>query len=250
MGIHMIHKGDAIGDLTIELELYDDIKRKQEVDPKIQEWKSRVESGTVSRLFINTDGSVHFDGRWCVSNDDLKKLIMTEAHCTPYSVHPGSDKLYKDLKKTFWWPGMKKDVAEFVARCLTYQRIKGEQRRPQDKIQSLEVPERKWESISMDFIVGKYRSPVYWDDSAEAVILGLQMVQDMIDQVKNIELDEALTYEEVPKEILDRKVRKTRNGETVLLKVLWSNHNMEEATWEPEEAMRERYPHLFITVVF
>ncbi|XP_074304330.1 uncharacterized protein LOC141639046 [Silene latifolia] len=56
--------------------------------------------------------------------------------------------------------------------------------------------------------------------------------------VENIELDEALTYAEVPKEILDRKIRKTRNGETVLLKVLWSNHNVEEAAWEPEEAMR------------
>ncbi|XP_074277555.1 uncharacterized protein LOC141601189 [Silene latifolia] len=64
-------------------------------------------------------------------------------------------------------------------------------------------------------------------------------------EVEIIELDEALTYAEVPKEILYRKVRKTRNCETVLLKVLWSNHNVEEATWEPEEAMREHYPHLF-----
>ncbi|XP_074265537.1 uncharacterized protein LOC141587975 [Silene latifolia] len=64
-------------------------------------------------------------------------------------------------------------------------------------------------------------------------------------EVENIELDEALTYAKVPKEILDRKVRKTKNGEIVLLKMLWSNHNVEEATWEPEEAMRERYPHLF-----
>ncbi|XP_074306678.1 uncharacterized protein LOC141641937 [Silene latifolia] len=64
-------------------------------------------------------------------------------------------------------------------------------------------------------------------------------------EVKNIELDEALTYAEIPKAILDHKVRKTRNGETVLLKVLWSNHNMEEATWEPGEGMRERWPYLF-----
>ncbi|XP_074302612.1 uncharacterized protein LOC141634285 [Silene latifolia] len=67
-------------------------------------------------------------------------------------------------------------------------------------------------------------------------------------EMENIELDESLSYAEIPKEILDRKVRKTRNGETVLLKVLWSNHNVEEATWEPEEAMRERFPHLFYQV--
>ncbi|XP_074316857.1 uncharacterized protein LOC141653103 [Silene latifolia] len=64
-------------------------------------------------------------------------------------------------------------------------------------------------------------------------------------EVVHIEFDEALTYVETPKEIMDRKVRKTRKGETVLLKVLWFNHKVEEATWEAEEAMRECYPHLF-----
>ncbi|XP_074277415.1 uncharacterized protein LOC141601053 [Silene latifolia] len=64
-------------------------------------------------------------------------------------------------------------------------------------------------------------------------------------EVETVKLDEALTNVEVPKEILDRKVRKTRNGETMLLKVLWSNPNVEEATWVPEEAMKEHYPHLF-----
>ncbi|XP_074305467.1 uncharacterized protein LOC141640655 [Silene latifolia] len=64
-------------------------------------------------------------------------------------------------------------------------------------------------------------------------------------EVENIELDESLSYLEVPKEILDCKVRKTRTRETVLLKVLWSNHNIEEATWEAEEAMKEHYPSLF-----
>ncbi|XP_074313844.1 uncharacterized protein LOC141649041 [Silene latifolia] len=64
-------------------------------------------------------------------------------------------------------------------------------------------------------------------------------------KVENIELDKALTYAEVPIEILDHKVRNIRNGETVLLKVLWSNYNVEEATLEPEEAMREHYPYLY-----
>ena len=60
-----------------------------------------------------------------------------------------------------------------------------------------------------------------------------------------IQLDTALTYEEIPIEILDRKVRKTRRTETMIVKVLWTNHSREEATWEAEDAMRERYPHLF-----
>ncbi|XP_074283114.1 uncharacterized protein LOC141607657 [Silene latifolia] len=163
----------------------------------------------------------------------------------------------------------------------------------------------------------KCRSLICWDDSTEAVLLGPQMIQDMIDQVcairekmraaqdrektyadlrrsdlefavgdkivgevayrlallpaldrvhnvfhvsqlskyisdlshvleaKMIELDDALTCVETPKEILYRKVRKTRHGETILVKVLWSNHLVEEAIWEAEENMKERYPHLF-----
>ncbi|XP_074266833.1 uncharacterized protein LOC141590121 [Silene latifolia] len=60
-----------------------------------------------------------------------------------------------------------------------------------------------------------------------------------------IEVDEQLSYLETLKEILDRKVRKTRNGETALVKVFWTNHNVEEATWKTEASMRESYPHLF-----
>ncbi|XP_074291952.1 uncharacterized protein LOC141618771 [Silene latifolia] len=64
-------------------------------------------------------------------------------------------------------------------------------------------------------------------------------------EVHIIKLDESLSYLEVPKEILYRKVRKTRTGEIVLLKILWSNHNIEEAIWEAVEAMKEHYPSLF-----
>ncbi|XP_074300512.1 uncharacterized protein LOC141631788 [Silene latifolia] len=122
------HEGkDSRGDLTVEPGLYVDIRRKHALDPKIQEWRAGIEKGMVSRYSIHCDGSVQFDGRWCVPKDEeMKKIIMTEAHCTPYSVH--------------------------------IQRVKGEQRRPQGKIQSLEIPECKWESLYMDFIMGLPRT--------------------------------------------------------------------------------------------
>ena len=84
----------------------------------------------------------------------MKNQILTEAHETPYSVHPGTTKMYKDLKEHFWWPGMKKDVTKFVERCLTCQKIKAEHQRPAGEIQSIEVLEWKWEQIAMDFVVG------------------------------------------------------------------------------------------------
>ena len=49
---------------------------------------------------------------------------MEEAHCTPYIVHPGNTKMYRDLRGNFWWSGMKRDIVEFVSHCLTRQQIK------------------------------------------------------------------------------------------------------------------------------
>ncbi|KAL5540682.1 hypothetical protein UlMin_043334 [Ulmus minor] len=87
-----------------------------------------------------------------VSRDGIS--VMTEAHNTPYTVHPGTTKMYRDLKEKFWWPGMKRSIAEYVSRCLTCQKIKAEHQRPAGELQSLEIPEWKWEQIAMDFVVG------------------------------------------------------------------------------------------------
>ena len=58
----------------------------------------------------------------CVpDSDELRKQIMNEAHTAPYAMHPGSTKLYQDLKSFYWWPAMKRDIVEYVARCLTCQ---------------------------------------------------------------------------------------------------------------------------------
>lgn len=70
------------------------------------------------------------------------------------SIHPEATKMYQDLKKMFWWPGMKKDVAEFMYACLTCQKSKIEYRKPSGLMQTLSILEWKWDSISMDFVVG------------------------------------------------------------------------------------------------
>jgi hypothetical protein len=159
MGINVIQKGGLKTNLALQPELYYEIRDKQKEDGFLKLKKER--SGEPGSDFsTNEDGSLRFKERWCVpENEALKRKILEEAHHTPYSVHPGGDKLYKDLKRTFWWPKMKKEVAEFVSRCLTCQKVKSEHKRPQGTIQPLEVPEWKWSSISMDFIVGLPRTP-------------------------------------------------------------------------------------------
>jgi hypothetical protein len=85
-----------------------------------------------------------YKGRICVPNiNELKVSILHEAHESAYSIHPGGNKKYHYLKATYWWYGMKRDVAEYVALCDTYQRVKAEHQRPIGLLQPLQVPEWK-----------------------------------------------------------------------------------------------------------
>ena len=86
------------------------------------------------------------------------KKVLEEAHHSKLTIHPGGDKMYKDVKRVFFWNGMKRDVAEFVSKCLVCQQVKAEQKKPGGLLYALEVPQWKWDSISMDFIDGLPRS--------------------------------------------------------------------------------------------
>nr|GFD28750.1 putative reverse transcriptase domain-containing protein [Tanacetum cinerariifolium] len=77
---------------------------------------------------------------------------------SPFSVHPGSTKMYHDLKQHFWWSGMKRDVATFVSRCLVCQQVKIEHQRASGLLQPLDIPVWKWDEISMDFFTGLPRT--------------------------------------------------------------------------------------------
>ncbi|KAD6118870.1 hypothetical protein E3N88_10141 [Mikania micrantha] len=79
-------------------------------------------------------------------------VIMNEAHKSRYSIHPGSDKMYEDLRGLYWLPGMKKDIAEYVSKCLNCAKVKAEHQRPSGLLMQPEIPMWKWENISMDFI--------------------------------------------------------------------------------------------------
>ena len=78
-------------------------------------------------------------------------ILMKEAHRSRFSIHPGASNIYLDLKKDYWWPCMKRDVAWFVKRCLTCRKFKVEHQCPHRNLQLLEVPQWKWEQICMDF---------------------------------------------------------------------------------------------------
>ncbi|GJU96028.1 putative reverse transcriptase domain-containing protein [Tanacetum coccineum] len=77
---------------------------------------------------------------------------MDEAYKSKYSVHSGADKMYYDLRNRYWWHGIKKDIAEYVSKCLTCLKVKAEHQRPSGLLQQPEIPIWKWEGIAMDFV--------------------------------------------------------------------------------------------------
>jgi hypothetical protein len=90
-------------------------------------------------------------------------IVVKEAHETTYSVYPESEKMYQDLKKIFWWYGMKRENVEYVAICDSCQRIKVEHQRPVGLLQPLQIPQCKWDEIGVDFIVGLPRTRAGYD---------------------------------------------------------------------------------------
>ena len=77
---------------------------------------------------------------WIPKQGNLRHGILEEAYKSKYTIHPGSDKMYQDLKKNFWWIGMKKDIANYVAKCLTCSQVKAEHQKPLGLLQQVEMP--------------------------------------------------------------------------------------------------------------
>ncbi|GJS86724.1 reverse transcriptase domain-containing protein [Tanacetum coccineum] len=112
-----------------------------------------LQKGLDEMIELRNDGALYYlDRIWVPLKGDVRTLIMDEAHKSKYSVHPGADKMYYDLRDRYWWPGMKKDIAEYVSRCLTCLKVKAEHQRPSGLLQQPEIPIWKWEGIAMDFV--------------------------------------------------------------------------------------------------
>ncbi|XP_073020923.1 uncharacterized protein [Primulina eburnea] len=137
----------TLASLSAQPCLQETVKLNQDRDPALTKPKDQVREGKSQEHQIDDKGILWMKGRLCVpDNDNLRQEIMAEAHKSKFSVHPGSTKMYRDLKSSFWWNGMKRDVAEFVSR--------------------------------------KCRSPLYWEEVGEKAIVGPELVQMTVDKVK------------------------------------------------------------------
>ena len=151
-------EGPVMGNLNISSRFRDEIQQEQMSDDKLQ--------GMLSQPgFLRADdGVIMFNSRMCVPDDtSLKRKILDEAHKGTFTIHPGSSKMYKDLRKDYWWSGMKRDIAVYVSECAVCQQVKIEHQRPGGLLQPLDIPVWKWDSISMDFAVGLPRTQGGYD---------------------------------------------------------------------------------------
>nr|GFD34966.1 retrotransposon protein, putative, Ty3-gypsy subclass [Tanacetum cinerariifolium] len=106
--------------MRIESNLMLQIKEAQKDEDVLWAIVQNVEDGKHIEFNVDDDGVAWFEDRLCVPSDQaLREKVMTKAHSSPFTVHPGSTKMYKDLKQYFWWNGIKQDVATFVSKCMT-----------------------------------------------------------------------------------------------------------------------------------
>nr|GEY35071.1 putative reverse transcriptase domain-containing protein [Tanacetum cinerariifolium] len=110
------------------------------------------------------DGTLCLNGRsWLPCYGNLRFVIMHESHKSKYSIHPSSEKMYQDMKKLYWWPNMKANIATYVSKCLTCARVKAEHQRPSGLLVQSAIPKWKWDNITMDFITKLSKSPQGFD---------------------------------------------------------------------------------------
>ncbi|GJV58346.1 putative reverse transcriptase domain-containing protein [Tanacetum coccineum] len=323
--------------MTIGLNLPKQILSAQSEARKEENFINEDLRGMINKLEPRADGTLCLNNRsWIPCLGDLRALIMHESHKSKYSIHPGSDKMYQDLKKLYWWPNMKAEIATYVSKCLTCAKVKIEYQKPSGLLVQPEIPQWKWENITMDFVTKlprtaagqdtiwvivdrltksahflpmreddtikaapfealygrKCRSPICWAEVGDRAIrfgkrgklnpryigpfkiiakvgtisyrLELpkklsrvhstfhvsKLKKCMADEplaipLDEIQVDDKLNFIEEPVEIMDREVKRLKQSRIPIVKVRWNSKRGPEFTWEREDQMQKKYPHLF-----
>ena len=128
----------ALNTLHVSPMLEDQIKEAQVKDKEIKRLKKKSAVKEIQGFKVDEQGILWYEDRICIpQNGKLRKLILDEAHCSAYPIHPGSTKMYMDLKQKYWWARMKVDIRDNVARCDTCRQVKAEHQCPAGLLQPL-----------------------------------------------------------------------------------------------------------------
>ena len=150
--------------LQVTSHLLWDIKVGQQLDEDLVTIKERIDDTMYKSFWLDHSNTLWFGKRLVVPNQEhLKKQILNEAHESLFSIHPRSNKMYRYVRKRFWWKGLKHDIARFVAECDVCCRVKAEHLKLAETFQHLSIPAWKWEDITMDFISGLAKTSSGYD---------------------------------------------------------------------------------------
>ena len=164
MGVDLTCYGSSaayLDEIRIRPTLVDRIHEAQAQDTYLTEHRDRIALGGHGSFYLHEDGMVRYAGTtrlYVPHASPLVRDIMDEAHTSMYSVHPGETKMYRDLRRIFWWRNMWRIIARFVRECATCQLVKVDRHRPVGLLQPLPIPQGKWEDITMDFVSGLPRT--------------------------------------------------------------------------------------------
>ncbi|KAA3461709.1 DNA/RNA polymerases superfamily protein [Gossypium australe] len=156
----LLDDGSILAELKARPLCLQDICEAQKKDSSLRAKRVLCGSNVESDFRVNPDGCLTFrDQVYVLRNEELIRKILHEEHNGCLNIHPGSTKMYNDLRKWYWWLGMKKDIFEFVSRCLICQQVKAGHQVPSGLLQPIMVPEWKWDRITMDFMTGFLLTP-------------------------------------------------------------------------------------------
>ncbi|GJV33133.1 putative reverse transcriptase domain-containing protein [Tanacetum coccineum] len=234
--------------MTIGLDLPKQILNAQTEAQKPENLKNEDVGGMIrkdlpkERLEPRADGTLCLNGRsWLPCYGDLRTVIMHESHKSKYSVHPGSDKMYQDMKKLYWWPNMKADIATYVSKCLTCAKVKAEHQRPSGLLVQPKIPEWKWDNITMDFVTKLPKSPqghdtiwVIVDRLTKSAIFTPMRETDSMEKLARLYIKEVVARHGIPVSIIcDRDPRFASHFWRSLQKALGTSLDMSTA-YHPE----------------
>ncbi|KAI3792869.1 hypothetical protein L2E82_06760 [Cichorium intybus] len=235
--------------INVISDLIERIKEAQIEALKEENLKGEVMVKQKSLLEEDNRGLKLFQGRiWVPNIGGIREIILEDSHKSRYSIHPGSTKMYRDLKLQYWWPVMKLDVARYVERCVTCLQVKAEHQRPYGNLQPLDIPEWKWEHVTMDFLTSLPKTLKGHDSiwvivdrlTKSAHFLPLKETWQM-DRLAKLYIDEIVSRHGVPLSIIAyRDTRFTSKFWEGLQKELGNRVNLSTAYHPQTDGQSER----------
>ncbi|GJS77828.1 putative reverse transcriptase domain-containing protein [Tanacetum coccineum] len=210
--------------MTIHPKLPSQILKVQTEALKEENIKAENLRGMDKAFEIRPDGARCIKNRsWLPLFGNLRDLIMHESHKSKYSIHPGFDKMYQDLKKLYWWPNMKAIISEYVGKCLICSRVKAECQKPSGLLVQPEIPlyHASIKAVPFEALYGrKCRSPVCWAEVGDVQLTGPEIIHETTEKIVQIRQrlqaarDRQRSYANVRQKPLEFQV-----GDRVMLKV-------------------------------